>query len=240
MKRMVWSGENAADACLDTLISLAQDSGRRRRRNDGHPSAEPASDEFVSALAAGMGAKLTVEVSPEASQSTGALAAAARQTGGRLVCVIPEEVSLAPTKEPGVDDAVEFKVGDANQLLPEHEHIDFALVGCRSDPSAGLLELLHVNPRSSVAVANRLRGGKEGPTGEGMEVTMIGKVEEVGRTGTKAGGVERRKSAKGSGRRRPRSKSRWVRKIDERGEEHFFRLPMSLEPVRASGGGRSG
>ncbi|CAL9099729.1 unnamed protein product [Musa textilis] len=100
MKRMVWSGENAADACLDTLISLAQDSGRRRRRNDGHPSAEPASDEFVSALAAGMGAKLTVEVSPEASQSTGALAAAARQTGGRLVCVIPEEGRSLPRRSP--------------------------------------------------------------------------------------------------------------------------------------------
>ncbi|CAL9121041.1 unnamed protein product [Musa hybrid cultivar] len=241
MKRMVWSRENAVDGCLDTLKPLARDSGRRRRRrrNDGHPSAEPASDEFVSALAAGMGAKLIVEVSPEASQSTGALAAAARQTGGRLVCIIPEEVSLAPTKdvveEFGVDDAVEFKVGD-----PYHEHIDCSLVGCKSDPYAGLLELLHFNPRSSVAVANRLRGGKEGPIGEGMEVTMIGKIEEVGRTGTTAGGVERRKSAKGSGRRRPRSKSRWVRKIDERGEEHFFRLPISLEPVRVSGGGRSG
>ncbi|THU53483.1 hypothetical protein C4D60_Mb10t14900 [Musa balbisiana] len=232
MKRMVWSRENAADGCLDTLKPLARDSGRRRRirRNDGHPSAEPASDEFVSALAAGMGAKLIVEVSPEASQSTGALAAAARQTGGRLVCIIPEEVSLAPTKdaieESGVDDAVEFKVGD-----PYHEHIDCSLVGCKSDPYAGLLELLHFNPRSSVAVANRLRGGKEGPIGEGMEVTMIG---------TTAGGVEPRKSAKGSGRRRPRSKSRWVRKIDERGEEHFFRLPISLEPVRVTGGGRSG
>ncbi|RZR71062.1 hypothetical protein BHM03_00003268 [Ensete ventricosum] len=236
--------ERAKCASFLFLFQLAQDSGRRRRRNDGHPSAEPANDEFVSALAAGMGARLIVEVSPEASESTGAVAAAARQTGGRLVCIIAEEVSLAPTKdvieESGMDDAVEFKVGDPYQLLPEHERIDFSLVGCKSDPYPGLLELLHVNPRSSVVVANRLRGGKEGPIGEGMEVMMIGKFEEVARTGTAAGGVERRKSAKGSGRRRPHRKSRWVRKIDERGEEHFFRLPMSFEPVRVSGGGRSG
>lgn len=70
-------------------------------------------------------------------------------------------MSLAPTKdvveESGVDDAVEFKVGD-----PYHEHIGCSLVGCKSDPYAGLLELLRFNPRSSVAIANCLRGGRRG------------------------------------------------------------------------------
>lgn len=39
----------------------------------------------VSALAAGMNAKLMVEVTSEVSSSTVALAAAARQTGGKVV-----------------------------------------------------------------------------------------------------------------------------------------------------------
>lgn len=44
---------------------------------------EPESNEFISPLAAGMSAKLMVEVTSDVSPSTVALAAAARQTGGK-------------------------------------------------------------------------------------------------------------------------------------------------------------
>ncbi|KAJ8476574.1 hypothetical protein OPV22_020301 [Ensete ventricosum] len=245
---MGWSPENATNAYLDTLKLRSQD---HERRNEAQRSVEPESIEFISALAAGMGAKLIVQVSQEASQSTVALAAAARQTGGRLVCIIPEEESLASTKEvieeSGLNDMVEFKVGDPYELLPEYENIDFSLVDCKSDSYAGLLKLIDVNPRSSVVVANRLEGGKQGlrgdvrglnkgavrslkrPIGEGMEVTMIGKIDESGTMATGGGSPEPKRAAKGGGTRWwSRKKSKWVKKIDESGEEHIFRLPQSL------------
>ncbi|CAL9763067.1 unnamed protein product, partial [Musa acuminata subsp. burmannicoides] len=232
---------------IGLVLQRSQDHGRR---NEAQKSVEPESIEFISALAAGMGAKLIVQVSPKASQSTVALAAAARQTGGRLVCILPEEESLASTKEvieeSGLNDIVEFKVGDPYELLPEYENIDFSLVDCKSDSYTGLLKLIDVNPRSSVVVANHLEGGKEGlrgdvrglnkgavrslkrPIGEGMEVTMIGKIDEAGTMATR-GSPEPKRASRGGGRRWwSRKKSKWVKKIDESGEEHIFRLPQSL------------
>ncbi|WOL02202.1 hypothetical protein Cni_G10921 [Canna indica] len=241
---MSWSRENAANAYLDTLKLRAQGSGRR---NEALKSVEPECNEFISAMAAGMGAKLIVEVSPEPSQSTIALAAAARQTGGRLVCILPEQASTpvaSSTKEAmeesGLNDMVEFKVGDPHQLLPEYENIDFSLVNCKSDSYRDILKLLDVNPRRAMVVANHLGGGREGlrgdvrgvkkgaqvrslkrAIGEGMEVTMIGRMDE---------GTERKRRG-GVGKRRSQdlSKSKWVKSIDEEsGEEHIFRVPMSL------------
>lgn len=51
---------------------------------------EPGSNEFVSVLAAGMKAKLIVEVTSWVSLTTIALATAARQAEGRLVCILPD------------------------------------------------------------------------------------------------------------------------------------------------------
>lgn len=72
---------------------------------------EPGSNEFVSALAAGMKAKLIVEVTSCVSLSTIALAAAARQTGGRLECILPEtalDESKQVIRNSGLIDQVEF------------------------------------------------------------------------------------------------------------------------------------
>nr|CAD1822323.1 unnamed protein product [Ananas comosus var. bracteatus] len=198
-----------------------------------------------------MSAQLIVEVSSEASQSTIALAAAARQTGGRLVCILPEEESLAASREvineSGLDDMVEFKVGNATELLPEYENIDFSLVDCKTNSYKDLLKLLDVNPEKSVVVANNLTEGREGlcgdvgkvrdgaavrsvkhPIGEGIEVTMIGKSDEFGITDWKrsgGGGANKGKEKRMVGR----GKSKWVRKFDEEsGEEHIFRLPKSI------------
>ncbi|XP_042046459.1 uncharacterized protein LOC121792541 [Salvia splendens] len=70
---------------------------------------KPESNEFISALAAGMSAKLIVQVTSEVSPFTVALAAAAWQTGGKLVCILPE--SRETIEELGLSDMVEFKTG---------------------------------------------------------------------------------------------------------------------------------
>lgn len=165
---------------------------------------EPGSNEFVSAIAAGMKAKLIVEVTSRASSSTIALAAAARQTGGKLVCILPEPV-LDESKEvinnSGLKDQVEFRTEDPSQLLPSYENIDFSFVDCKDESYAKLLNLLDVNPMRSVVVANNLVGDRKGlggcvrrkddgkvavrsvkhPIGKGMEVTMISKNDETGK-----------------------------------------------------------
>ncbi|XP_073000100.1 uncharacterized protein [Typha latifolia] len=244
---MVWSPKSATNAYIDTLKLCKHDN---KRRNDAHKPVEPETSEFISALAAGMSAQLIVEVSSEASQSTLALAAAARETGGRLVCILPEEESLEASKdvieESGLNDMVKFEVGNPSELLPKYENIDFSLVDCKTESYKDLLRLLDVNPSRSVVVANNLREGKEGlcgdvpcvkngeirsmkhPIGEGMEVTMIGKRDEFG--------IRDRKGSRsirvGQGRRIARSNSKWVTKIDEEsGEEHIYRIAKSISLI---------
>ncbi|KAJ3694514.1 hypothetical protein LUZ60_009994 [Juncus effusus] len=238
---MVWSPKCAANAYLDT-VKLVKNELERKKSDPGIIPLQPEKNEFISALAAGTSSQLIVEVSPEASNSTIALAAAARQTGGRLVCILPQQESLQSSKEViqecGLNDMVEFQVGDPLELLPKYENVDFSLVDCNNESYKDLLKLIDVNPDKSVVVANNLKEGGEGLgretvgeevrtekhlIGDGMEVTMIGK--NVGMSDwrglKRVGGGERR--------RKPRRKSRWVKRIDEQsGEEHIYRLARSI------------
>ncbi|KAF9601131.1 hypothetical protein IFM89_017036 [Coptis chinensis] len=242
---MGWSPQSATNAFLDTLkLRVPHEKGDNKLSTQ-----EPESNEFISALAAGMSAKLIVEVSSKVSPSTIALAAAARQTGGRLVCILPESKNLAESKqvikESGLKDMVEFKVGDPTEILSHYENIDFSLIDCKTDDYARLLKMLDVNPRKSVVVANNLEGERTGlggnirgvkgksavrsmkhPIGDGMEVTMIGsrkEFEKRDRGGGATPPIEIRGRVKRTG------KSKWVTEVDEEsGEEHIFRVPNSL------------
>ncbi|OVA14983.1 Protein of unknown function DUF1442 [Macleaya cordata] len=192
--------------------------------HDSASTPEPECTEFISALAAGMSSQLIVEVSSEVSHSTIALAAAARQTGGRLVCILPEEntssiESKQVIKESGLKDMVEFKVGDPFELLQNYENIDFFLIDCKTEEYTRLLKLVDVNPRRAVVVANNLEEGRKGlggnirsakdkstsvrsmkhPIGKGMEVTMIGKSNEFERRDLACGGGGRRGGGFGGG-----------------------------------------
>lgn len=179
------------------------DQRRRYRSDQKWRTQEPGSNEFVSALAAGIKAKLIVEVTTGVSPSTIALAAAARQTGGRLVCILPEPVlaeSKRVIKDSGLKDLVEFKTGEPSELLPSYNNIDFSMVDCKNDDYPRLLNMLDVNPKRSMVVANNLVGDRKGleghvggmrskssagggiavrsmknRIGKGMEVTVIGK-----------------------------------------------------------------
>ncbi|KAK4594018.1 hypothetical protein RGQ29_017913 [Quercus rubra] len=245
---MEWSATSATKAYLDTLKLC----NNPKRQSETRKTPEPGSSEFVSALAAGMKSKLIVEVASGVSPSTIALAAAARETGGRLVCILPEPVlceSKRVIKDLGLKDLVEFRTGDPSELLHNYENIDFSLVDCKNDGYTRFLKLLAVNPRRSVVVANNLVGEKKGleghlrgmkekvvvrslkhPIGKGMEVTMIGRKEEthkkegVGGCGRSGIGIRSYGSMKGTG-----GKSKWIVKVDEEsGEEHIFRVPKSV------------
>ncbi|XP_061372883.1 uncharacterized protein LOC133315302 [Gastrolobium bilobum] len=234
---MEWSATCATRAYLDTL----QLCNNHKREYGSWRMQEPGSNEFVSALAAGMKAKLIVEVTSRASPSTVALAAAARQTGGRLVCILPEPVldeSKDVIRNSGLEDQVEFRTEEPSKLLPYYENIDFSLVDCTYENYARLLNLLDVNPTRSVVVANNLFGDKKGldlggyvrrkdekvavrslkhPIGKGMEVTMFSKNDEA----------EMRLFGVRGHHSRKRNKSKWVAKFDEEsGEEHIFRVPQ--------------
>ncbi|XP_031495651.1 uncharacterized protein LOC116261158 [Nymphaea colorata] len=234
---MGWSPTSATNAYFEALKLCKAD--HRTCEN-----CEPHTCELLSALAAGMSAKLIVEVTSNVSLSTIALAAAARQTGGRLVCILPEPMTLngrstRMIRESGLKDMVEFKVGDPFELVPKYENIDFSLVDCGSDDNIGLFKLLDVNPRRSVVVADNLGRGRRGmgkyvmkgvmkgkvvrtvthPIGREMEVTKIGRKDEFETCRERRGpGAP---TWKLGGR-----KSKWVVRVDEEsGEEHIFRVP---------------
>ncbi|KAL3743639.1 hypothetical protein ACJRO7_018844 [Eucalyptus globulus] len=243
---MEWSATSAKGAFLDT-IKLCSDH-RIRPSNSWRPvTPELGSTEFISALAAGMKAKLMVEVASGVSPSTIALAAAARHTGGKLVCIVPEPVlaeSKRVIKDTGLKDMVEFKTGNPFELLPKYKNIDFSLVDCNSEHNADLLKLLDVNPSKSVVVANNLVGktkGLEGhvkgvpnevavrstkhPIGEGMEVTVIKKADEPQKNDGSGGGNDHEAEEGGPAKTK---NSRWIVRVDAKsGEEHIFRVPRS-------------
>ncbi|MBA0845422.1 hypothetical protein Goarm_022302 [Gossypium armourianum] len=95
---MEWSAASATKAYLETLQLWK--------------TREPRSNEFISALAAGMKSKLIVEVKSSVSPSTLALATAAKHTGAKFVCILPEaalpEVKRE-SKDLGLTDVVKFK-----------------------------------------------------------------------------------------------------------------------------------
>lgn len=206
---------------------------------------KPESNEFISALAAGMSAKLIVEVTSEVSPSTIALAAAARQTGGKLICILPESeliMSRRKIEDLGLSDMVEFKTGDPAQVLLNYENVDFSLVDSKADDYDRLLETLDLNMKRSVVVTSNLLEGGKGlggylkgvekttrvrsmthPIGRGMEVTMIGKSNGYGKWGRSKSGSYSIRSEGGR-----MDKSKWICKVDQvSGEEHIFRMPRS-------------
>lgn len=189
-----------------------------------------------------------VEVTSGVSPSTIALAAAARHTGGKLVCIVPEPMlaeSKRVIKDTGLKDMVKFETGNPFELLPKYKNIDFSLVDCNSDDNADLLKLLDVNPSMSVVVAaNNLVGERKGlegrikggnnkvavrsmkhPIGEGMEVTVIKKNDEPEKKD--GGGRGNHHTVEEGGPARTKN-SRWIVRVDvESGEEHIFRVPRS-------------
>lgn len=156
-----------------------------------HRNLHPASAAFVSALAAGLGAKRLVEIGGSSGISTIALASAARATGGTLVSLEIEPARQADARRTiaalELAAHVDFRLGDAGAALPALEPADFVLIDCEKLDYVRFFDLLRLAPGAVVVADNilshdlrdyvkhaRSRPGAESVTlaiGHGLEVT---------------------------------------------------------------------
>lgn len=158
-----------------------------------HRNLEPSSAEFLCALAAGVGARRIVEVGGSSGLSTIALAAAVRATSGRLITIEIEAERQAESRATlaglGLEGYVDYRLGDAGEILPELGEFDFAFIDCEKEDYIRFFDLLRVAAGGIVVADNilshglseyvehvRLHPGVESitlPVGKGLEVTRL-------------------------------------------------------------------
>ncbi|XVF09699.1 hypothetical protein REPUB_Repub07fG0117800 [Reevesia pubescens] len=183
---------------------------------EGQKAKEPNVAEFVSALAAGNNAQLMVVACADAANSNAlALVAAAHQTGGHIVCILPGIEQLQPSKKILGHDAchVEFVFGEAQNLLLSHfREADFVLIDCNLENHEGILRAVQSGRKRNGAVVvgyNAFSKGSWRSSGSKTQLLPIGEGLLVTRIAPKA--FEKR--------------SHWVVKVDKcTGEEHVFRV----------------
>ena len=162
-------------------------------QNLRHRNLEPASAEFLHALAAGLGAKWMVEIGGSSGISTIALAAAARETSGRLLSLEIEPLRQSEARDTlarlGLACFVEFVLADAGDILPRQSSFDLALIDCEKDDYNRFFDMLPMRPGGIIVADNiishslrsyeqhaRSRPGVESitlPIGKGLEVTRF-------------------------------------------------------------------
>lgn len=193
----------------------------------GQKAKEPAVAEFISALAAGNNAQLMVVVCAGAADSTIlALIAAANQTGGHVVCIVPNHEELNASKNAlGIaSNQVQFMVGkEAQEMLLQQA--DFVLIDCNLVNHEEILRLVQIGcgKKNGIVVVGynalnckgswRSCGSRTQllPIGEGLMVTKIG---AIGSSNSPRYGYGTSKI-----------KSHWVVKVDKcTGEEHVYRI----------------
>jgi len=159
-----------------------------------HRNLEPDSAEFISALAAGLRAKRLLEIGGSSGISTIALAAAARQTGGRLRSIEKEGERQSEARETiarlGLGESVEFVLGDAAAVLPGiSEPVEFALIDCEKDDYIRFFDMIPAAAGAVIVADNILSHGLTDyvahvrsrhdvesvtlPIGKGLELTRL-------------------------------------------------------------------
>ncbi len=158
-----------------------------------HRNLAPVSAEFLSALVSGIGARKIVEIGGSSGISTIALAAAAQQTQGKLISLEIEATRQAESKETigklGLRNFVDFRLGDAAQILPHLNDIEFVLIDCEKQDYIRFFDMLRLRPGGVVVADNILshhltdyvahvrshRGAASVtlPIGQGLELTRV-------------------------------------------------------------------
>ncbi|KAF3439990.1 hypothetical protein FNV43_RR18268 [Rhamnella rubrinervis] len=218
--KLIWSPETASKAYIETVKSCEK-------------FKESGVAELLSAMAAGWNAKLIVEAwSHDGPIATSVgLAIAARATGGRHVCVVPDERSrleyAAAMRNAASSSAIpEIAVGEAETAMAGLVGVDFLVVDCKRRDFARVLRLAKVCHRGAVfACKNAWQRNVSGfrwqwalergtrvvrsvflPVGKGLDIAHIGSNSGTSTMGLKKG------------------PSRWIKHVDQRsGEEHVFR-----------------
>ncbi|XP_062217364.1 uncharacterized protein LOC133917489 [Phragmites australis] len=228
--KLVWCPDMSSKAYIDGVKVLAD-------RDDLAGSAELA--ELVCAMAGGWNAQLVVEAPdvsaasssrPRAAATSLALAAAARRTGGRYACVLPDADSAAAYAVAGAapSSSPTVVVGEAGEAMARLEGVDLLVVDARRRDAAAVLRAARPGPRGMVVVRHR-DGRRCGPTAlaaasmaAGTRVVRsvylpIGKGVEVLHVGVGKGPSLQSRSG-------GRVASRWIRHVNhDTGEEHVFR-----------------
>ncbi len=124
-----------------------------------HRNLQPASAEFICALAAGVGAKRILEIGGSSGISTIALAAAARQVSGKLTSLEKEPQRQAEARQTlaRLDLAlyVEFILTDAAAMLESLGEFDFVLIDSEKEDYVRFFEMLDV-PAGGIVVADNV------------------------------------------------------------------------------------
>ena len=181
-------------AAIDALwtVKISQDARdlpqAQRCRN-----LEPDSAEFICALAAGIRATSLLEIGGSSGISTIALAAAARQTGGRLVSLEIEPARQAESKRTltdlGLAGYVDYVLADAGTVLDRYTGLQFVLIDCEKEDYVPFFDGLRLAPGAVVVADNilshdlwdyvghvRSRPGVQSltlPVGKGLEVSRF-------------------------------------------------------------------
>jgi predicted O-methyltransferase YrrM len=192
LRTMLTAQDRETMAALWT-VKLSQDANGLPQAQR-HRNLEPASAEFICALAAGCGATRLMEIGGSSGLSTIALAAAARQTGGRLVSLEIEPERHRQSQQQiaslGLSSYVEFVTADASAVLHRYSDLEFVLIDCEKDDYLRFFDMLRLAPGAIVVADNilshemwdyvravRRHPGVESvtlPVGKGLEVSRVG------------------------------------------------------------------
>lgn len=219
---MRWYSEISTAAFCESLdlrrilLQKRQSFGRGIRRP---PLLEPASAEFISALAAGINSRHTLQVG--CGLSTLTLAAAARATNSCLLSVHYEaekqRVLQYFLKEMKLSDHVEFITEDPLIFIPQREGLEFVLLSGQPERYIELFDLLRLKKGAIVVADNALDDSTNDyirhvrrqpgvdsstlPLSRGIEVTKIITWEAFRRGRKKFNGIEELMNDKGYMRR---------------------------------------
>jgi predicted O-methyltransferase YrrM len=158
-----------------------------------HRNLEPAGAEFLSSLAAGIGAKRILEIGGSSGLSTIALAAAARRISGTVTSIEREPRRQSEARQTlarlGLDAHVEFVLADAECVLPTLGEFDVVFIDCEKEDYVRFFDMVHVRPGGIVVADNvishnlmryvahvRSQSAVESmtlPIGKGLEITRI-------------------------------------------------------------------
>ncbi|XP_050216207.1 uncharacterized protein LOC126667277 [Mercurialis annua] len=153
---MAWSPQAAMKAYLHTL-----------QLSDRNEEETPKSMEFISASAAGKQAKLMVEITTQGiTPYTIALAVAAEQTGGTLICILPHQHHFNKIKTQLKDQhqhlkhVIQFVCGNPFQLVTDYKKIDFLVVDAKLEDRLKLAKMVNLNPSGCIIVEHSLNYSK--------------------------------------------------------------------------------
>uniref|UniRef100_A0A6N2JYQ6 DUF1442 domain-containing protein n=1 Tax=Salix viminalis TaxID=40686 RepID=A0A6N2JYQ6_SALVM len=215
--KLVWSPETASKAYIDTVKSC-------------EIFQESSVAELISAMAAGWNAKLIVETWLQGgilAASIG-LAIASRHTGGRHVCIVPDELSRSEYEEAMGEAGMspEIIVGEAEEVVEGLSGIDFLVVDSRQRDFARVLRLTNLSGRGAVLVCKNA-SSRDGSSFKWKNVVEDGSrrlVRSVFLPVGKGLDIAHVATSGGSSGNSGKVESRWIKHVDRQsGEEHVIR-----------------